>query len=49
LFLEEAVKIIFGGPKEIEPRESTHMVNGAHESDGNDGDEHEQVIAQEVT
>jgi hypothetical protein len=44
-FLEDAVKTTFGRPDEIRLAESTNMVSGAHESDGNDGDEHEDVVA----
>jgi hypothetical protein len=40
-FLEDAVKITFGGPDEIGPVELTNMVNGAHESDK---DERENVV-----
>ena len=44
-FLEDAVKTTFGRPDEIGPAESTNMANGAHESDGNDRDEDEGVVA----
>jgi hypothetical protein len=42
-FLEDAVNTTFGLPDEIGPVESTNMVNDVHESDVNDGDEHENV------
>jgi hypothetical protein len=44
-FLRDAVKTAFGRPDEIRHAESTNMVNGEHESDGNNGDEHEDVVA----
>jgi len=44
-FLEDAVGTTFGRPDETGPVESASVVNGAHESDGNDGDEHENVAA----
>lgn len=33
---------------EIGPVDSTNVVNGAHKSDGNDGDEHENIVARGV-
>jgi hypothetical protein len=45
-FLEDAIDTTFGRLDEIVPVESTNMINGAHESDKNDGDEHENVVAQ---
>lgn len=44
-FLEDAVNTTFGLPDGIGPVESTNMVNDVHESDVNDGDEHENVEA----
>lgn len=46
-FLEDAVNTTFGRLDEIGPVGSTNMVNGAHESDGNNGDEHENVVERE--
>lgn len=43
-FLEDAVKNIFGRPDEIGSVELTNTVNGVHESDGNNGDEHEDAV-----
>jgi hypothetical protein len=45
-FLEDAIDTTFGRLDEIAPVESTNMINDAHESDKNDGDEHENVVAQ---
>jgi hypothetical protein len=47
-FLEDAVNTTFGRPDEIGPMESTNVVNGAYKSDGNDGDEYENVVARGV-
>ncbi|KAH9213623.1 hypothetical protein DL95DRAFT_447010 [Leptodontidium sp. 2 PMI_412] len=44
-FLEDAVNITFGRPDEAGPVESINVVNGAHESDGDDGDERENAVA----
>jgi hypothetical protein len=44
-FLEDAVLTSFRRPDKIGPVESTNIVNGAHESDGNNGDENENVVA----
>ena len=44
-FLEDAVNSTFGRPDEIRPVESTNMVNGVHESNGDDGDEPENIVA----
>jgi hypothetical protein len=44
-FLEDAVNTTFGRPDEIRPVESTNMVNGVHESNGDDGDEPENIVA----
>jgi hypothetical protein len=43
-FLEDAVKNTFGRPDETGPVELSHMVNGTHESNGNNRDEQEDVV-----
>jgi hypothetical protein len=43
-FLEDAVKTTIGLPDEIGSVASTNIVNGAHESDGDNGDEHKNVV-----
>ncbi|KAL5330312.1 hypothetical protein ACEPPN_003838 [Leptodophora sp. 'Broadleaf-Isolate-01'] len=47
-FLEDAVNTTFGRPDEAGPVESINVVNGAHESDGDDGDERENAVAGEL-
>ena len=46
-FLEDAIKITFGRP-EVVPVQSTNMANSTHESDGNDEDEQENLMAPEI-